>query len=158
MSSKYGEHMFGHGLSRGVDIDRNGFNDFAIGAPNAEAVFVYRAYPVVKIHAVVKSATREIKTDQNSFKITACYKISTTSTQLTGQDLAVRIVVDSQVKRAKFIQTRTNEISFNVSAGLQEQCRTFDCEVYTNVADIFKPIELEMHYDLINGVPKTEGE
>ncbi|XP_014099156.1 integrin alpha-PS3 isoform X2 [Bactrocera oleae] len=156
VSSKYGEHMFGHGLSRGVDIDRNGFNDFAIGAPNAEAVFVYRAYPVVKIHAVVKSATREIKTDQNSFKITACYKISTTSTQLTGQDLAVRIVVDSQVKRAKFIQTRTNEISFNVSAGLQEQCRTFDCEVYTNVADIFKPIELEMHYDLINGVPKTE--
>ncbi|XP_050323162.1 integrin alpha-PS3 isoform X1 [Bactrocera neohumeralis] len=157
VSSKYGEHMFGHGLSKGVDIDRNGFNDFAIGAPNAEAVFVYRAYPVVKIHATVKSATREIKTDQNSFKITACYKISTTSTQLTGQDLAIRIVVDSQVKRAKFIQTRTNEISFNVSAGLQEQCRTFDCEVYTNVADIFKPIELDMHYELINGVPKTEA-
>ncbi|XP_011178712.1 integrin alpha-PS3 isoform X2 [Zeugodacus cucurbitae] len=156
VNSKYGEQMFGHGLSKGVDIDRNGFNDFAIGAPNAEGVFVYRAYPVVKIHAVVKSATREIKTDQNSFKITACYSISTTSTQVTGQDLAVRIVVDSQVKRAKFIQTRTNEISFNVSAGLQEQCRTFDCEVYTNVADIFKPIELEMHYNLINGVPKSE--
>uniref|UniRef100_W8BH52 Integrin alpha-PS3 n=1 Tax=Ceratitis capitata TaxID=7213 RepID=W8BH52_CERCA len=154
--SKYGEHMFGHGLSKGADIDHNGFNDFAVGAPNAEGVFVYRAYPVVKIRATVKSQTREIRTDQNSFKITACYKITTTSTQLKEQDLAIRLVVDSQVKRAKFIQTRSNELSFNVSAGLQEQCRTFDCEVHTNVADIFKPIELEMHYDLINGVPNSE--
>ncbi|XP_054738538.1 integrin alpha-PS3-like isoform X1 [Anastrepha obliqua] len=154
--SKYGEHMFGHGLSKGADIDHNGFNDFAVGAPNAEAIFVYRAYPVVKIYATVKSQTREIKTDQNTFKITACYKITTTSTQIKDQDLAIRIVVDPQVKRVKLMQTRTNEISFNTTAGLQEQCRSFDCEVHSSVADIFKPIELEMHYDLINGVPKSE--
>ncbi|XP_067631871.1 integrin alpha-PS3 isoform X2 [Eurosta solidaginis] len=154
--SKYGAHMFGHGLSKGVDIDKNGFNDFAVGAPNAEAVFVYRAYPVVKVHASIKSQTREIKTDQNSFKITACYKISTTSQQVRDADLALRIVVDPQVKRVKLIQTRTNELSFNVTAGLAEQCRSFDCEVRSSVADIFKPIELEMHYDLINGVPPSE--
>ncbi|XP_036332455.1 integrin alpha-PS3-like, partial [Rhagoletis pomonella] len=153
--SKYGEHMFGHGLSKGADIDNNGFNDFAVGAPNAEAVFVYRAYPVVKIHATVKSQTREIKTDQNSFKITTCYRITTPSAKVNDQDLAIRIVVDPQVKRAKLVQTRTNEISFNATAGLQEQCRSFDCEVHSSVADIFKPIELEMHYDLINGVPNS---
>uniref|UniRef100_A0A1A9WWH1 Integrin alpha second immunoglobulin-like domain-containing protein n=1 Tax=Glossina brevipalpis TaxID=37001 RepID=A0A1A9WWH1_9MUSC len=154
--SVYGLHMFGHGLSKGSDIDDNGFNDLAIGAPNAEMVFLYRAYPVVKIHATINSQTREIKPEQTSFPVTICYGISTTSSRIVSQDLGIRVAVDPQVKRVKLVSTGTNEMSFNDSAGLQKQCRVLECDVRFSVADIFKPIELEIHYELINGVPDSE--
>uniref|UniRef100_A0A1B0A219 Integrin alpha second immunoglobulin-like domain-containing protein n=1 Tax=Glossina pallidipes TaxID=7398 RepID=A0A1B0A219_GLOPL len=154
--SIYGSHMFGHGLSKGSDIDNNGFNDLAIGAPNAETVFLYRAYPVVQIHATINSQTREIKPEQTSFPVTVCYGISTTSSRIVSQDLAVRVAVDPQVKRVKLVSTGTNELTFNASAGLQMQCRVLECDVRFSVADIFKPIELEIHYELINGIPDSE--
>ncbi|XP_030384138.1 integrin alpha-PS3 isoform X2 [Scaptodrosophila lebanonensis] len=156
--SKYGEHMFGHGLSRGSDIDGNGFNDFAIGAPNAEALYLYRAYPVVKLLATIKSQAREIRPEQTKFQITACYGLSSTSTLPSAlqQDVAIRIVVDPQVKRVSFTQTRTNELSFNATAGATQQCRVFECNVVYSVNDIFKPIDLEMHYQLVKGVPDSE--
>ncbi|EDW47967.1 integrin alpha-PS3 isoform X1 [Drosophila sechellia] len=156
--SKYGSHMFGHGLSRGSDIDGNGFNDFAIGAPNAEAVYLYRAYPVVKVHATVKSESREIKPEQGKVKIKSCYRLSTTSTAKVAQEqeLSIRIVMDKQLKRVKFTQTQTNEISFNVNANLGEQCRDFETQVRYSEKDIFTPIDLEMHYELNKKVPDSE--
>ncbi|KAH8407473.1 hypothetical protein KR222_001829 [Zaprionus bogoriensis] len=157
-ASKYGEHMFGHGLSRGSDIDGNGFNDFAVGAPNAEAVYVYRAYPVVKLQASVRSQSREIKPEQNRVQVTACYGLKTESNAPSAQqqEMAMRIVIDSQLKRAKFTQTQSNTLSFNATAGLTQQCRVFECEVQYSEKDIFQPIELEMHYELIKKVPDSE--
>ncbi|KAH8299896.1 hypothetical protein KR044_007351 [Drosophila immigrans] len=156
--SKYGSHMFGHGLSRGSDIDANGFNDFAIGAPNAEALFLYRAYPVVKLQANVRSQNREIKPEQNRVQITACYGLTTTSKASSAQqqEMAMRIVIDGQLKRAKFTQSQSNELSFNATAGTTQQCRVFECEVRYSEKDIFQPIELEMHYELTKKVPDSE--
>ncbi|XP_017835481.2 LOW QUALITY PROTEIN: integrin alpha-PS3-like [Drosophila busckii] len=157
-ASKYGEHMFGHGLSRGSDIDANGFNDFAVGAPNAEALFIYRAYPVVKLLASVRSQSREIKPIQNRVQITACYGLTTTSKGqlLQQQDMAMRIVIDAQLKRAKFVSTQSNELSFNAVAGMTQQCRVVEVEVRYSEKDIFQPIELEMHYELTKKVPDSE--
>ncbi|XP_030560119.1 integrin alpha-PS3 [Drosophila novamexicana] len=156
--SKYGQHMFGHGLSRGSDIDANGFNDFAVGAPNAEAVFLYRAYPVVKLLASVRSQNREIKPEQNRVQITACYGLSTTAklSSAQQQEMAIRIVIDAQLKRATFTQTHSSELSFNATAGTTQQCRVFDCEVRYSEKDIFQPIELKMHYELTKKVPDSE--
>ncbi|XP_016941080.4 integrin alpha-PS3 isoform X1 [Drosophila suzukii] len=156
--SKYGTHMFGHGLSRGSDIDANGFNDFAIGAPNAEALYLYKAYPVVKVHATVKSESREIKPEQDKVKITACYRLSTSSTarDVQQQELAIRIAIDTQLKRVKFVQTQTNEMSFKADAGLGEQCRVFEAQVRYSEKDIFTPIDLEMHYELTKKVPDSD--
>lgn len=94
IQTSYGNHMFGHGLSKGSDIDGNGFNDIAIGAPNAETVLLYKAYPVVKIVATLKSDTREIKPGQTSFPLSVCYSISTTSSRIRSQELAMHVVVD----------------------------------------------------------------
>ncbi|XP_068146728.1 integrin alpha-PS3 isoform X2 [Drosophila tropicalis] len=160
-TSKYeGSHMFGHGLSRGSDVDGNGFNDFAIGSPNSESVFVYRAYPVVKIQASVRSQSREIKPDQGRIQITACYGLTTTATQASAQqqELAMRIVIDSQLKRVKFTQSSSNELSFTADAKVTQQCRVFDCDVRYSEKDIFKPIEMEMHYELTKNVPNDTAE
>lgn len=151
--------MFGHGLSRGSDIDGNGFNDFAVGAPNAEALFVYRSYPVVKLLASLTSQSREIKPDQNRVQVTACYGLKTTSTQSTAQqqEMGIHIVIDEKLKRAKFTQTHSNTLSFNATAGMTQQCRVFDVEVQYSEKDIFQPIEMEMHYELTHKVPDSEG-
>ncbi|KAH8275324.1 hypothetical protein KR026_005117 [Drosophila bipectinata] len=156
--SKYGSHMFGHGLSRGSDIDGNGFNDFAVGAPNAEALYLYRAYPVVKVHATVRSEAREIKPEQEKVKITACYRLSTTSKdpQVQQQELALKIAMDTQLKRVKFAQTQTNELSFKANAGLTDQCQVFEVQVRYSEKDIFTPIDMELHYELTKKIPDSD--
>lgn len=157
IQSPYGSHMFGHGISKGSDIDANGFNDLAIGAPNAETVLLYKAYPVVKILATLKSDTREIKPGQSTFPLTVCYSISTASTQIRSQDIAMHIVVDPQVKRVTIASTSSNEMKFTATAQTQMQCRNLDCNVKFVESEIFKPIELELHYSLVNQVPDSEG-
>lgn len=95
-------HMFGHGLSRGVDVDGNNFNgknrsilykflvhpqntsnwfnllyvDLAIGAPNAERVYVYKSYPVVRLNVSVTPISKELKTTDSSMKLVACWSYS----------------------------------------------------------------------------------
>ncbi|XP_065370369.1 integrin alpha-PS3-like isoform X2 [Calliphora vicina] len=156
IQTSYGNHMFGHGLSKGSDIDGNGFNDIAIGAPNAETVLLYKAYPVVKIVATLKSDTREIKPGQTSFPLSVCYSISTTSSRIRSQELAMHVVVDPQVKRVTISSTDRNEMKFNADAQLQTQCRIMDCNVKFIESEIFKPIELELHYSLVKQVPDSE--
>uniref|UniRef100_T1P9U3 Integrin alpha n=1 Tax=Musca domestica TaxID=7370 RepID=T1P9U3_MUSDO len=148
--------MFGHGLSKGSDIDGNGFNDFAIGAPNAETVFVYRSYPVVSIKASISSATREIKPEQTSFRVKVCYSIITTSPKTQSQELNMHVILDPQVKRVQIASTNSNEMKFKSTATTKEQCTEIDCNVRFNVETIFKPIEMELRYGLVNGIPNTE--
>lgn len=40
MTQPGGMNMFGHSISKGVDIDGNKYLDLAIGAPNAESVII----------------------------------------------------------------------------------------------------------------------
>ncbi|XP_016977688.2 integrin alpha-PS3-like [Drosophila rhopaloa] len=154
--SEYGAHMFGHGLSRGSDIDGNGFNDFAIGAPNAEALYLYRAYPVVKIYATIKTESREIKQEQEKVKITACYRLSTTSKNkdVQQQELDIRIAVNKQLQWVKLAHTQSNQINFKAIAGPAEKCRDFDIQVRYS-GKIFAAIDLEMQYELSKKIPDS---
>ncbi|XP_055379862.1 integrin alpha-PS3-like, partial [Condylostylus longicornis] len=148
-------HMFGLGLSRGVDIDRNEFNDFAIGAPNAERVYLYKTYPVVKVIATISSPSREIQRDQNKLQIAVCFRVETTSTRSQIQDLKLKIKVDKNVKRVNFVDGST-EMDLKVTASPENICQLYDATVKFNLGDIFKPIELELEYELVNGVPDSE--
>lgn len=69
--------MFGHGLSRGSDIDGNHFLDLAVGAPNADAVFVFRAYPVGQIEASITPNKNSLSTSDTSLELTACWRLVT---------------------------------------------------------------------------------
>ncbi|XP_043644484.1 integrin alpha-PS5-like [Drosophila teissieri] len=153
----YGAHMFGHGLSRGSDIDGNGFNDLAIGAPGAEAVYLYRTYPVAKIHATLKSETQEIKPERDMVTVTACYRLNTTSQsmQVQHQQLTIRIVIDEVLKRVKFAPMNTSEVTIRPEAELNERCWEFQVQVrYTGA--ILSPIDLQMHYELAKKIPVSQ--
>lgn len=69
--------MFGHGLSKGSDIDDNNYLDLAVGAPNADSVFVYRAYPVGKIEASITPNRNSLSTSDSSLELTACWRLVT---------------------------------------------------------------------------------
>ena len=150
------QHMFGHGLSRGVDIDSNGYNDLAVGAPNAEAVYLYKAYPVVKIIASISSVSREIKKDQTKFQIRACYKIESVLQRSYSADLVIKIKLDPQVRRVSF-ESGSNEMEINVIGSDKNICNLYNVNVKFSLKDIFKPIELEMNSDLVHKVPDSEG-
>lgn len=65
-------NMFGHGISRGVDIDGNKYNDIAIGAPGSESVYIYKSYPVVKVIASIIPSKSELTIDDNVVAIKVC--------------------------------------------------------------------------------------
>lgn len=69
--------MFGHGLSKGSDIDGNYYPDLAVGAPNAESVFVFRAYPVGQIEASITPTRNSIGTADTLLGLRACWRLET---------------------------------------------------------------------------------
>lgn len=64
--------MFGHGISRGVDIDRNGYRDIAIGSPNSESVFIFKSYPVVNVIATILPSKTELSLEDTRFNLKVC--------------------------------------------------------------------------------------
>jgi hypothetical protein len=67
--------MFGHGISRGVDIDSNGYRDIAIGSPNSETVYIFKTYPVVKVIASILPSKNELSVDDTRFNMKVCARI-----------------------------------------------------------------------------------
>uniref|UniRef100_A0A1I8PYL5 Uncharacterized protein n=1 Tax=Stomoxys calcitrans TaxID=35570 RepID=A0A1I8PYL5_STOCA len=155
--SPYGSAMFGHGLSKGSDIDDNGYNDFAIGAPNAEAAFLYRSYPVVSIEATIVLQTREIKPRQSSFPVKVCYRIVTKSPKMKSQDISIVLLIDQQARRVRISSTNSGyEWTLRAAATRETKCETLNCEVRFNQAEVYKPIPLELSYKLVNNVPDSK--
>lgn len=67
--------MFGFGISRGVDIDSNGYRDIAIGSPNSESVYLFKSYPVVKVVANIVPSKTELSVDDTRFNMKVCARI-----------------------------------------------------------------------------------
>lgn len=70
-------HMFGHALSKGTDIDQNKYRDLAVGAPNAEIVYVYKSYPIVKVIASITTSTKELGISDTSINMNVCWWFET---------------------------------------------------------------------------------
>lgn len=66
------------------------------------------------------------------------------------------VKVDPQFGRAKFAD-KTNQIEFNTTAKSIEECKEYDASVKFAIADIFKPIDIEMLYNILDKVPDSDG-
>lgn len=69
--------MFGYGISKGVDIDANGYRDIAIGAPDSEVVYIFKSYPVYKVLASLKSSQIDLSLNDSKVEIAVCAKAAT---------------------------------------------------------------------------------
>lgn len=148
------QQMFGHGLSKGADIDDNQYLDIAVGAPNGEKVYIYKAYPVIKINAKVMPFSNEIQTTDRSFKFNVCWSYETRHP--VGFDVRIdgTITLDGQLGRATFIESR-NQFQFSKAITAQQQCMTLEAFVKFSIADIFKPIDIEFGHTVVNGIPNA---
>ncbi|XP_061090991.1 integrin alpha-6-like [Conger conger] len=65
--------LFGYSLAGNMDLDRNSYPDLAIGSLS-DAVFLYRAKPVINIQKSVKILPKEIDlTKTSSLSVEACF-------------------------------------------------------------------------------------
>lgn len=70
--------------------------------------------------------------------------------------MELELVLDAQRGRIKF-DDKTNTRNLTVIGNKEEQCQNFILEISFFAEDIFIPIYLELNYDLLNGVPDSEG-
>lgn len=138
--------LFGFGLSNSFDIDKNEFNDLAIGAPNIDKVFLYRSYPVVKI--IVEINAQNIKLTATDTKFSVHVKYSTDSVKDFDFELSTLIVLD---KRAT-LKNSNLKLQKNIKPK-----KKFDSTIYDislkglmdgNVPNM-NPIAIEFHYKLV---------
>lgn len=151
------QQMFGHGLSKGADIDGNQYLDVAIGAPEAEAVYIYKSYPVIKINATITPFSQEIKTTDNSFKFNVCWLYESTFPINFDVDFNATVKLDGQLGRATF-KDRANEYDIHGKITPEEQCVVLEASVKFSIADIFRPIEIEMTHHVLNGIPSHSND
>lgn len=156
---KYGSAMFGHGISRGVDIDNNGYNDIAISAPNTEMVYIYRTYPVVKIVSDITSTKNQLSMEDTAFQINVCTHFESPTNIDQELEVFMQISVDMLNNRASFsaqepIKVMNNTIKINN----YPYCWEYDVFVKSSLSDIFKPINIEVKYDLVKGIPEEGSE
>ncbi|XP_054089935.1 integrin alpha-PS3 [Zeugodacus cucurbitae] len=139
--------MFGYGLSRGVDTDHNDYPDLAVGAPNADKVFIYKSYPVVKINATILQHYQNIPINTTSLKFDICINIQTNSTKFRTQELLLDLSVATEEKRINVAHC----ISKNAYvAGLTPQCQTCNATLIPDDRYIFVPITMKLTYRLKN--------
>ncbi|XP_049542746.1 integrin alpha-PS3-like [Anopheles darlingi] len=158
--------MFGYSISRGVDIDGNGYNDLAIGAPNAEVVCVYRSYPIVKVNATISSTTNRIPIEGSSIEVEICFSREFVRKDGPSFDvqLQYRLQLDLALRLASLQNNATNSSSNIINVGEHESCQKFYISVNdSNATGRLKeikfplPVTIEIKYDLTINSSPPEG-
>ncbi|XP_059622355.1 integrin alpha-PS3-like [Phlebotomus argentipes] len=150
-----GNRLFGYSISRGVDIDANGYVDVAIGAPEDEKVFVYRTYPVVKVIGTISPNKREMDIGERSMEISVCWSLQSPTTFPSNIILSMNITADAQYGRIMFPESK-NSLQFEQKAESFSQCKIFEASVESRAETIFKPMDLEMSWEIISNIQQDE--
>lgn len=152
-SSNETNQMFGYGMSKGVDIDGNGFLDIAIGSPNSDQVFVYKSYPVIRPNCSIVPPNDQIQRTNSSFNfIISCeYESNSNITIKPKVKIHASIKLDAAFNRAYFAkkdgEKKMNKMEFNDSLPFK---KSFSAD-YTFLAEhVFNPINIEVVYNVSN--------
>lgn len=77
--------------------------------------------------------------------------------EISGIILQLKLDPDSINRRATFVENGNNILDLNTTAKTIETCLEYDASVKYSLEEIYKPIDIEMHYQLINPVPQDSG-
>ncbi|XP_035907120.1 integrin alpha-PS3-like [Anopheles stephensi] len=152
-------YMFGHSLSRGVDIDGNGFADLAVGAPNGESVYVFRSYPVVRIEARINSTKRELSANGELFVIAICWSTDYPAGLPFPVAIQYTLDVDSQMGRASIGNRRNPDTKYEYTTiGNVTSCLDYSIVVNPSPATLYKPLIIELEFGVAaSASPPTNG-
>lgn len=147
--------MFGHGLSKGADIDGNHYLDIAVGSPNIETVYIYKSYPVIRINTTISSHTQEIQTTDKSFKFNVCWSYESSYPITFDVHFNATVRLDGQLGRAVFLDKR-NEYEITDKIMSKQQCIVLEAFVTFSIVNIFRPIELEIFHHVLNDISNND--
>uniref|UniRef100_A0A182VY45 Integrin alpha second immunoglobulin-like domain-containing protein n=1 Tax=Anopheles minimus TaxID=112268 RepID=A0A182VY45_9DIPT len=145
--------MFGFALSRGSDIDGNGFKDLAVGSPNDEKAYVYRTYPVVRVEAEITSSKRELTLEDTTFDLSICMSAIFAAGQPFDVLLSYELTVDAQVGRVTLPGVGGNRRNETITITGTNECRRIDVRLKATAASIYKPVSIELSYELVRQLP-----
>lgn len=77
--------------------------------------------------------------------------------KFSGIILQLKLDPNSITRRATFADSGRNILDVNTTANSIESCLEYDASVTYAVEEIYKPIDIEMHYQLLNPIPQDGG-
>ncbi|XP_031627810.1 integrin alpha-PS5-like [Contarinia nasturtii] len=150
---------FGHGISKGVDIDGNNYVDFAVGSPNADAVYIYKSYPVIKINATIKTIKKSIRPNDKSFTFMVCFQYESKFSIDFPIQLNANVRLIDCFGRAYFQNgdhcDGKNQCNITISLSLDAKlkCVQLEAAVIFKTNYIYTPIRIQTSYEVVNGIP-----
>ncbi|XP_035791742.1 integrin alpha-PS3-like isoform X1 [Anopheles albimanus] len=158
--------MFGFAISRGLDIDGNGYNDLAIGAPNAEVVYVYRAYPIVQVKATISSSPNHIPIEGGSIEVEICFTREFILKDRPSFDIELEysLQLDLTYRRASFQNNASNPSINTIILRQHTSCQKFNVSVNDSYAtarkeenETPKPVSIELTFNLSSNSFPPQG-
>ncbi|XP_068247139.1 integrin alpha-PS3-like isoform X1 [Palaemon carinicauda] len=149
---------FGMGISRGTDIDDDGYPDLAIGSFLSSHAVILKSRTVALLNGSLSSSPSALPEDATELELTACitfdgYRVPQTA-EIQGY---IEIDEKQRFSRATFKDTgsavRNITISHNRSQG-KTSCLAFEVDVEIQKLDPMRPLSIRMDYWLLN----TPGE
>ncbi|CAG9835896.1 unnamed protein product [Diabrotica balteata] len=136
---------FGMGLSKGVDVNNDGYNDIAVGAYQSENVFVLQAKEIIIFRATLTSDINSIPVEKTSIVPTRyCIEFFPKSqlSKLTSLTFSIEISVDDVVRH------RENN---SILEKNREYCNTFNATAEKPEGD-FVPFQISLRSDVVENV------
>lgn len=154
--------MFGFGMSRGVDVDKNGYRDLAIGAPNSEKVYVFKTYPVIKIQPFLNSSKRIFSLHDTQVNFIVCFLYNRKVAINFTVEIDYTLSVDLELKRKRRTSFKSdfNEtiltIYKTINVTSSKQCMEHVAFINASVSN--SSIKAELTYDLSKKVSQKDTE
>ncbi|KAM9791409.1 integrin alpha-6-like isoform X1 [Syngnathus typhle] len=167
-----GVKMFGYSLAGNMDLDRNAYPDLAVGSLS-DAVFVYRARPVIGIEKEVTYTPKQIDLtnkncgDKFCMNVQACFTYNANPESYTPRlTVAYTMSVDADQRkknllpRASFIQQSASDSEYESKGTVvldtkgRKQCITRQLAMQDNIRDKLRGVPIDVDVEIKNGQRK----
>ncbi|XP_077380247.1 integrin alpha-6-like isoform X2 [Festucalex cinctus] len=164
--------MFGYSLAGNMDLDKNSYPDLAIGSLS-DAVFMYRARPVIAIKKEVTFTPKEIDLtkkncgDKFCMNIQACFTYTANPKNYSPRlTVAYTLSVDADqrkknlIPRASFTQQLASDSDYESKGTIvldtkgRKQCITRQLAIQDNIRDKLRGVPIDVDVQIQNSKRK----
>lgn len=149
LSSIRHSQYFGFSLSRGVDIDNNGFYDLAVGEPNTPKVYVFKSYPSIDIITEIYTDPGEIPISIDEATLFICVKYASYQFLNFSVPTNFTINIKTSNNQASFLSGITKRDDLKINLTMVSHCEEYTLQIVANESDLNHPIQVQLSYDLI---------
>uniref|UniRef100_A0A0L8FQQ8 Uncharacterized protein n=2 Tax=Octopus bimaculoides TaxID=37653 RepID=A0A0L8FQQ8_OCTBM len=143
---------FGWSISKSVDVDKNGYNDFAVSALISNKVAILRGRPIIEV-SVDMDLNNANLSESNIINITLIFLYNTKYSSSNDLVLGYKLEVDTATvrpnKRLRLSDGVGSDTEIEEKVTLQRNknvSKTFTAVLKSNIADFFTPLKFNLSY------------